>query len=179
MLKPFLRCKIRAHCRPDPRSSTRVHDKSHIEEHPRFLRLADYLAAKAPPGKLPGRQHIEPTEIPDLLPWIMLIDVIAQSGADPRYRIRLVGTEVVRIQGSDGTGRYVEEVLDSAELAGILQGYGEIVSSRQPGYRQGVVATKGRQHVAYRRIAFPLARDGVHVDMLMFIFARSETTAPS
>jgi hypothetical protein len=54
----------------------------HIDEHPRFRRLADYLAIKAPPGKLPGRQHIEPTEIPDLLPWIMLIEVIAQVNAE-------------------------------------------------------------------------------------------------
>src|SRR5690242_12897874 len=68
---------------------------SHIDEHPRFRRLADYLASKAPNGKLPGRQHIEPLEIPDLLPWIMLIEVIAHMDAEPRYRIRLVGTEVV------------------------------------------------------------------------------------
>lgn len=38
-------------------------------------------------------------------------------------------------------------------------------------YRSGVVATAGREHVPYRRIAFPLARDGEHVDMVLFIFA--------
>ncbi|HYL31915.1 MAG TPA: PAS domain-containing protein [Stellaceae bacterium] len=144
---------------------------SPIDDHPRFRHMADYLAAKAPPGKLPGRQHIEPTEIADLLPWIMMIDVIVAPDAALRYRIRLVGTEVVAIQGSDGTGKYVEEVLDKDEAAAIVRGYGEIVQSRQPGYRRGVVATAGREHVPYRRIAFPLARDGEHVDMLLFIFA--------
>ena len=142
-----------------------------IDEHPRFRRLADYLAGKAPPGNLAGRQHIEPLEIADLLPWIMMIDVIADPGAGLRYRIRLVGTEVVAIQGSDGTGKYVEEVLDKSDVAAILRGYGEIVRSHQPEYRRGVVATAGREHVPYRRIAFPLARDGAHVDMLLFIFA--------
>ena len=127
-------------------------DRSHLDEHPRFRRLADYLAGKAPPGKLPGRQHIEPTEIADLLPWIMMIDVIAKPGARLRYRIRLVGTEVVTIQGSDGTGKYVEEVLDRDEAAAILLGYGEIVRSRQPEYRSGAVATAGREHIPYRRI---------------------------
>ncbi|MGH6969742.1 MAG: PAS domain-containing protein [Stellaceae bacterium] len=144
---------------------------SPIDEHPRFRRLADYLAGKAAPGKLAGRQHIEPTEITDLLPWIMMIDVIAAQESGLRYRIRLVGTEVVAIQGSDGTGKYVEAVLDRDEAAAILRGYGEIVRSRQPGYRRGVVATAGREHVPYRRIAFPLARDGEHVDMLLFVFA--------
>jgi hypothetical protein len=151
---------------------------SHIDEHPRFRRVADYLAGKAPPGKLPGRQHVEPTEIADVLPWIMLIDVISRPDGKHDYRLRLVGTEVVEIQGSDGTGRFVAEVLDSAERDGILQGYEEIVRSREPGYRRGVVATKGREHVPYRRIAFPLARDGERVDMLMFVFVRDEKSAP-
>lgn len=152
---------------------------SHVDEHPRFRRLADYLSSKAPPGRLPGRQHVEPTEIAELLPWIMLIDVISRPGAELRYRLRLVGTEVVGIQGSDGTGKYVEEVLNKSEAAGIVQGYGEIVRSRQPGYRRGVVATEGREHVPYRRIAFPLARDGEHVDMLMFVFVRDGKASPS
>jgi hypothetical protein len=151
----------------------------HIDEHPRFRRLADYLAIKAPPGKLPGRQHIEPTEIPDLLPWIMLIEVIAQVNAEPRYRIRLVGTEVVDIQGVDGTGTYVEEVLNRAEVATIVQGYGEIIRSHVPGYRRGVVARIGREHVHYTRMAFPLARDGENVDMLIFVFVSDDKPSSS
>ena len=150
-----------------------------VDEHPRFRRLADYLAGKAPAGKLPGRQHIEPTEIADLLPWMMMIDVIAEPDGGLRYRIRLVGTEVVAIQGSDGTGKYVEAVLDQNDVGAILRGYGEIVRSRQPGYRSGVVATAGREHVPYRRIAFPLARDGEQVDMLLFIFANDGQNPPT
>lgn len=142
-----------------------------VDEHPRFRRLADYLAGKAPPGKLPGRQHIEPTEITDLLPWMMMVDVTAMPDGGLRYRIRLVGTEVVAIQGSDGTGKYVEEVLDKSEVAAILRGYDKVVRAREPEYRSGVVPTAGREHVPYRRIAFPLARNGEHVDMLLLIFA--------
>jgi PAS domain len=148
--------------------------EEHLDEHPRFRRLADYLAAKAPPGRLPGRQHIEPTEIVDLLPWIMLVDVLPRPDAAPRYRLRLVGTGVVGIQGSDGGGKYIEDVLDKGEVPEILAGYGEIVRSRRPGYRQGIVPATGREHVPYRRIIFPLARDGEHVDMLMFVFVRDQ-----
>ena len=61
---------------------------SRVDGHPRFRRLAEYLAAKAPPGKLAGRQHIDPLEIPDLLPHLMLVDVIPEAGGEPRYRIR-------------------------------------------------------------------------------------------
>jgi len=147
---------------------------SHFDEHPRFRRLANYLAAKAPPGKLPGRQHIDPIELGDLLPFLMLVDVVPQPTGEPRYRIRLVGTEAVAIQGADGTGKFVEEILTKNEAAEIIRGYGDILRSRQPQYRKGVVATEGRDHVPYRRIAFPLARDGEHVDMLIFVFVRDE-----
>lgn len=146
--------------------------KSEIERNARFRRLADYLAAKAPQGKLPSRKQIDPLELADLLPWVMLIDVMPQASGEPRYRIRLVGTEIVAIQGSDGTGKYVDEVLTGGEGADVIRGYGEILHTREPQYRRGNVPVSGRGHVPYERVAFPLASDGEHVDMLMFVFAK-------
>ncbi len=144
-----------------------------IDRHPRFRRLADYLARKAPPGKLPGRQHIDPLEIPDLLPYLMLLDVMPKQPGPTRYRIRLVGTEVVAIQGADGTDQNVAEVLTAEQgCSEIVRGYEEIVRTHEPEYRSGTVATHGREHVDYERIAFPLAADGEHVNMLIFVFAR-------
>jgi hypothetical protein len=151
--------------------------RSALDEHPRFRRLADYLAAKAPPGKLPGRQHIDPLEIPDLLPYLMLIDVVPQAAGEPRYRIRLMGTEVVAIKGSDGTGKFAEDVLTDREGAAIVRRYGDILRTRQPQHRRGVVAASGREHVHYERIAFPLAADGENVDMLIFVFAKAASPA--
>jgi len=104
----------------------------------------------------------------------MLVDVLHEPGGALRYRIRLVGTQVVAIQGSDATGKFVGEVLNTDEVPAIFQGYDETVRSRQPGYRKGVVATAGRDHVFYRRVAFPLARDGETVDMLSFVFVRDD-----
>jgi hypothetical protein len=145
-----------------------------IDRHPRFRRLADYLASKAQPGKLPGRQHIEPLDIPDLLPHLMLIDVVPQPGGRNRYRVRLVGTAAVAIQGSDATGKFADEILTAPQGGELVEGYDEIVRTRQPQYRHGVVATPGRDHVEYERIAFPLAADGEHVDMLVFVFVQSQ-----
>ncbi|HUK59954.1 MAG TPA: PAS domain-containing protein [Stellaceae bacterium] len=144
----------------------------HLDDHPRFRHLADYLAAKVTPGRLAGRQHLEPTELGNLLPWMMLVDVLREPGDKLNYRIRLVGTQVVAIQGSDATGKLVDEVLNTGAASAIFAGYDEIVHSSQPGYREGVVATEGRDHVFYRRVAFPLARDGETVDMLLFVFVR-------
>ena len=144
-----------------------------LTRYPRFRRLADYLAAKAPPGKLPGRQHINPAELSDVLPFLMLMDVLRQPSGPPRYRIRLMGTEVVAIQGFDGTGKLAEELLTGAEGAQVIAAYDDILRTKTPQYRRGGVAAIGRDHVPYARIAFPLASDGEHVDMLIFVFMRS------
>ena len=81
-----------------------------------------------------------------------------------------MGTEAVAIQGIDGTGKYADEVLSGEDGAEIIRRYDEILKTRQPQYRRGVVATPGREHVHYERMAFPLASDGVNVDMLIFVF---------
>lgn len=143
-----------------------------VDENPYFRRLAEYLASKAPPGKLPGRQHIDPSEIPDLLPHIALIEVVPQAAGDPRYRIRLAGTQVVDILGVDGTGKFVDELLTTDEGAEIIRAYREILHTRQPQYLAGNLRASGRGHVPFRRVAFPLARNGEDVDMLLFMFVR-------
>lgn len=145
---------------------------SGLDRHPRFRRLADYLASKAPAGKLPGRQHIDPVEIPDLLPFLMLIDVLPRQAAQPRYRMRLIGTEVVELHGRECTGLFVEDVLPAADSEAILQGYDEILRSKEAHYRSGAVVLEGRKHIGYDRAAFPLAADGEHVDMLLLVFVR-------
>jgi hypothetical protein len=122
---------------------------------------------------LPGRQHIDPAEIPDLLAYLTLTDVVPQANGIPRYRIRLSGTEVVGILGVDGTGKFVDEVLTTSEGTEVIGAYSEILITRKPQYLGGVLRAKGREHVPFQRVAFPLARNGVDVDMLIFMFVQA------
>lgn len=148
---------------------------SALDLHPRFRRFADYLAARAPSGKLPSRKDIDPAQLVDLLPWMLLVDVVRQPRGDPRYRVRLMGTEVVAIQGADGTGKFADEILTGADGAEVIRRYGEILETHAPQYFKSVVAIPGREHIPYERVAFPLAADGEHVDMLVLIFARNDS----
>lgn len=135
----------------------------------RMQRFAEYLAAKAPPGRLPGRQHIEPTEIPGLLPYLTLLDVVPQPNGDLRYRIRLAGTHIVDLLGIDGTGKFVDEILTTDCGSDVIRGYRDMVSTRQPQYLDGSLRGKGREHITFQRIGFPLARNGEDVDMLVLM----------
>lgn len=150
-----------------------------IENNVRFRQLAEYLGAKAPPGKLPGRQHIDPSEIASLVSHITLIDVVPQETGQHRYRVRLMGSEVVEMMGKDLTGKYVREVLPGNAGEELARLYGEIVRTRTPQYRTGKFERQGREHVHYARVAFPLAKDGENVDMLILLFDRRSGASAS
>src|SRR5260370_24175935 len=72
----------------------------------KLKRLYDYWLSIHPHAGLPGRQHFDPTAIPDLLPYIFMVDIERNP---LRFKYRLVGTEYVRMIGRDLTGRYLDE----------------------------------------------------------------------
>src|SRR5207244_1263113 len=74
--------------------------------HPLVRRSYADWCSVAPPGCLPGRQHIAPEEIPALWSRLWMLDV----HRDPlRYRYRLCGTEMVRSLGHEVTGHWLDE----------------------------------------------------------------------
>ena len=71
--------------------------------------LYDYWHGRRPGARLPGRQHLDPLDIPGLLPNLMLVDVAAPDD----LRFRLVGTALVGWFGRDTTGLALEDVYSS------------------------------------------------------------------
>lgn len=136
---------------------------------PRLKRFVDYLASKAPPGKLAGRHHIVPQETLGLLPFVTLYDSVAQANVGPRYRVRLIGTHTVELLGSDPTGKFVDEIIPAPKRAEILAMYIRVVASKQPQYYANALGNLGREHIHFERVAFPLARNGDDVDMLALL----------
>lgn len=60
--------------------------------HPLVRRFYEHWLAIAPPGQLPGRQHIKPEHMVPLLSRLWMMDV----HRDPlRFRYRLCGTTLV------------------------------------------------------------------------------------
>ena len=77
----------------------------------RFSEVQDYLGKAAPPGKLAGRQHIDPVDLgTSILPFINLVEVIRQ-GEGLRFRYRLVGTRQTYAAGREITGKFTEEAV--------------------------------------------------------------------
>jgi hypothetical protein len=134
----------------------------------RVRRLYEYWRSIHPAdGSLPGRQHVDPADIPALLPWLWLVDVQREP---LRFRYRLLGTEHVRVLGRDYTGQWIDEA-HPAFLGSNAHGQFIVaVEEARAGYRLGdTMIILPKDYRSMERLILPLARDGRDVDMLLAI----------
>jgi hypothetical protein len=134
--------------------------------HPKIHRLMDYWRSLHPAeGLLPGRQHVDPGAIANLLPHLFLVDV---ERVPLRFKYRLVGTDYVQMMGRDLTGEYLDTVHPGFP-GPILEQYIDTVEHRRPAYRKGPVmyANAKKDYLTVERLIVPLARNGAEVDMIM------------
>lgn len=132
--------------------------------------LLGYWRRKRRAGLLPGRKDIDPVEIRrDVLPDIYLMDVVP---AKPRrrFRYRLVGTRMVDLAGADPTGRFVDEFIDSARVAEMLDWEDRVVDVPEAWVYSAPLAFKHRDFKWAWRLSLPLSTDGTSVDMLLLHF---------
>jgi len=127
-----------------------------------------YWQSKSGDSGMPRRADIDPTEIPKLLPDVMLVDVTP----DGRYRYRLIGTENVRAHGVNATGRYLDEVVPGAEYkAHVIALYDECVRERRPLYSECLFMSPHRQaperHT--KALFLPLSEDGDSVNIVFVV----------
>ncbi|WP_421780443.1 PAS domain-containing protein [Kiloniella litopenaei] len=113
---------------------------------------------------LPGRQHLDPMDIPVLLPNIWLVDVVQ----DPlRFRFRLFGTAHYAAMDRDCTGMWIDEAFPDFTRSGFDQDYINIVETKLPSYRKGSASYHIPNYKTIERIMLPLAENGTDVDMIL------------
>jgi hypothetical protein len=134
-------------------------------------RLQAYWEDKKGERPAPPKSAIDPTELRELLPNILLIDVV---GDPPRFRARLFGSALVAAYGEEVTGKFDEEVdLDAvhAELMGFVE---RAVAECEPQYLRAAFTKRGGRHLQYEQILLPLSDDGVKVNMLLSAYSVEE-----
>jgi len=130
-----------------------------------IVAIYEYWRSKAPgDALLPGRRHIDPTEIALLLPNVWLVDVVD----DPRrFRVRLIGTALVDAGIPLRVGDFIFDRL-MPELRHTLAEFESVVRTREPLWYRGPVNLRHETYVhEIERIFLPLATDGRKVDMLL------------
>jgi hypothetical protein len=130
----------------------------------RLLALYEFWLRKRGDRPFPSRRDIDPVEIPHLLPYIVLIDVLPEM---PRFRYRLSGTEVDRLHGKVMTHRAVSDI-DNPEVARqCAVHYESVVRTGRPRCDEFTVLGSDRKFWQYRRLLLPLSVSGEGIDMLL------------
>jgi len=144
-------------------------------DNPTLRKFLAYWQGKRRDGRLPARADIDPVEIHEMLPGILIVDFVEEGGRR-RYRFRLFGTAHVEYNLRDLTGMCIDEVFGPEDAAKTEAAYAGVVDSGKPHYWRTNVMLPGREFVHYERVMAPLASDGETIDMLigMFVFDRIE-----
>jgi hypothetical protein len=136
--------------------------------HPKIRSLYDYWRKMAPDiATLPGRKHIDPTDIPKLLEHIWMLDVV---GEPPRFRVRLLGGAGQRKGFPARVGDFMDQFFAKGIEDDALDDLRFIVACRQPVWRRGLPLMQHKTEVAeLERLLLPLAADGKTVDIVLCI----------
>jgi hypothetical protein len=138
-----------------------------------FRELLAYWQSKLLPGRLPGRQHIDPTELqPRHLSQLLLLDVVEAAAPTQRrrYRFRLAGTGFAAIAGRDVTGLHYDEIGAAERIGPVLKALDLIVERKAPVFLSGRLSIPSRDYVWVKRLGLPLAQDGHTVDMILAVW---------
>lgn len=132
--------------------------------HPGLLDLYDYWLARLEASGCMLRADLEPLDLPQILPNLILSDV-NDGGRAIRYR--LVGTGIATAHGFDYTGKTVEELTSGSTLDFTRTLYGRIVGEVIPVYSEGHFRWAGKEYRWTHRLHLPLSRNGDIVDMVL------------
>jgi hypothetical protein len=142
----------------------------------RLERARGYWGSKLAGRPMPARSDLDPVEIPDLLPFIVLTD-ITHHPFEMRYR--LVGTGVVARCSYDYTGLRFTQLPNKGPGSRIWELRATAVSERRPVYEDQVPYVGPSRYVRQvREVHLPLSEDGRHVNMIFSVFHFDETDPP-
>ncbi|WP_299374115.1 PAS domain-containing protein [uncultured Kiloniella sp.] len=137
--------------------------KINIKNQP-IKKLYDYWLSKAPPSMLPARHDIDPAEMAEFLPHLILLDVQANP-LDFRYR--LIGTHISAYLKEDLTSRWMSTLDHQKPPSRIWDNCKKAVETRGPVFPYTPYIGPKQDIVEMEDLILPLARDGINVDMLL------------
>ncbi|GGF03633.1 hypothetical protein GCM10011611_06370 [Aliidongia dinghuensis] len=153
----------------DPIAAARLQGRTGMEIVPTRLarQLEDYWRACRDGGDedyIPRRRDIDPAALGRLLPQVFLLDV---AGPEARPRWRLVGSAIARREGSDPTGRWLDESL-MPEQAQVMARFVQLtVRERRPSCHAGCWRDAEDRLQLSARLLAPFSEDGTVVSTLL------------
>ncbi len=111
---------------------------------------------------MPCRKDLCPTDIPHLLSVIWMADVIMED--EPRFKVRLFGTELVRAFQLEGTSKELDEVSFTGD---IIKRMTNLVKTKQPYYHECEFPIESEDYKYYSTLTLPMSSDNENVDIII------------
>lgn len=128
---------------------------------PEIRVILDYWLSKRGADVVPPVKAIDPSEIsPDLLPWLFLF----RREEAGRFRCSLAGTGIVRIDGFDSTGRYLDDILQGGEKKERIKLFDDVVHSAMPLCYRGRRPVSANVERGFTRLLLPVSGGGGVID---------------
>ena len=147
----------------------RLADSKTDLSHPTLGAFHRYWRTRPTEGGLPGRQHIDPSEIRHLLPWLFMVDV-ERLTPRPIFRFRLAGTEIVRLCDFEITGLTLEEAFPDSAFE-LTADCARALAARQPTHVKRPLPVPGNPRRLIDLLICPLAGNGHLIDILIGVVA--------
>jgi len=126
--------------------------------------LYDYWISKYISGVLPRRADIEPLEIPHLLKYVGLIDVLPNDD----FKYRLVGTHMVNLFEKDFTGTLASQSKQGKYGLILCDMYKQVRDCKRPLFSKSRFIYEREQPIEMRRLILPLSENNNDINMLLF-----------
>lgn len=143
----------------------------------RYGEMYNHLKTKAQPGRLPGRRDFDPIEVPHMLSCINLVEVVRVENR-MRFKFRLHGTRQTALAARDVTGLFVEEAVLPECVDRIQRNMRLVCETRCPVYDRFPMPYRNRDIIDSERVYYPLAADGLTVDILLILNGYPEIDRP-
>lgn len=124
-------------------------------EDPLIAALYQYWLRKSAGRPMPEKRDLDPTDIPALLPHIILWDVLPEGG----FRCRLAGTHIVEVHGRELKGMTAAELHGAANQE-IEDEYNLVARTLVPHYVERSMYWYHRDYKRYKRLLMPLGVNG-------------------
>jgi hypothetical protein len=135
---------------------------------PRLKEAYLYWVGKLAGRAMPRRRDIDPTEIPALLPYVALIDVLPDADD---FRYRLIGSEVRDLASDDHTGRRFSDIAANIPGSTFWDDCRETVRTRLPQWRSPLYIGAKRWLKNCENLLLPYSEDGSQVSLILEVIS--------
>lgn len=142
---------------------------------PRIKDFYHFWKARRRDSEVPLKRSFDPTSMPPA--WLPRITIYQWLGE--KFLIRLVGTYVVDIDGSDPTGRFLEDILPPAMAEQRHAMFRAVLTRSMPAYYRGIynLGDTGRK-MPFERLLLPVSASGGEADHIMAMITFDQQLAP-